>query len=138
MNELEKLIAAARPAGPSKELDARVQRTLFEQELRVRNTHVSRTGWRTLLAVAASALVAAGIGFVCGRLTAQPDSPDGSPAEAPTALVSAEDSAPPSAAPNVTTLPLQDERLASLFLRPRSREGLLGAGPLRVETSQLP
>src|SRR5690606_20742861 len=71
--ELERLIAAARPAGPSEHLDGRVRDALIgdaiPQSIR-RERKPDRIRW---LAIAASALIAAGVGFVGGRLTAGDD-----------------------------------------------------------------
>ncbi|HEV7282741.1 MAG TPA: hypothetical protein VGN57_21220 [Pirellulaceae bacterium] len=145
---LERLIASARPAGPSQDLDARVRAALSAKTLPQPMRRLERPDRRLWFAVAASALVAASVGFLGGRLTAavggrgvaQNDSPPATaaPSTASERREQPEPGAHNLAPPSVTTVPLNDERLATLFLRPRSREGMLGSGPVRVEISQLP
>ena len=146
--DLERLIAAARPAGPSGELDARVLKAIASPSLLRSARGEQRTDRRRWLSVAASALVAAGIGFLGGRMSAGDDQAGLAQKDPPSVIAAPSEpleegeqpgsSAPNAVSPKVTTVPLDDERLVSLFLRPRSREGLLGAGPVRVETSHLP
>lgn len=144
--ELERLIAATGPSGPSEELDARVRQTLLGFDDRRRNSGDRPSRRRLALAFAASVLLAAGIGFLGGRLTA--DSGNSDPDPGISQVVESSDSAPDgddstSAAPSAvaaqtTVIPLPDEQFASLFVQTRSREGLLGAGPVRVEVSNVP
>jgi hypothetical protein len=136
--ELERLIAAARPVGPGEELDARVREALLAPPLFAPKRDEQRLSRRLSLAVAASVFVAGGIGFLCGRLSAQPTASDLVSTDAQPPAVAVEGPEERAVPASVTTMPLHDERLASLFLQPRSREGLLGAGPVRVEISQRP
>jgi hypothetical protein len=142
--ELERLLAAARPAGPSAELDARVRETMCEGGVvlpKRRERQSERNRW---LAVAASVLLAAGIGFVGGRLSADAGKSDSDRGVALRATESShaasQESEPISRAPSLaaaqaTVIPLPEERLAGLFIPSQSREGLLGAGPVTVEVS---
>jgi hypothetical protein len=127
--ELERLVAATGPAGPSEELDARVRQTLLCLDDRRRNDGDRPPRRRLALAFAASVIAATGIGFLGGRLTAVSNDTD---LDAVHGYANSTE-----IASNVTTVPLEDEQVASL-LHPRSREGLLGAGPVTVKISNVP
>lgn len=136
-NDLERLIAAARPAAPSEKLDARVRETIAGSARPSLRSSAERARRNLLLAVAASALIAAGIGFLAGRATAGPvdpprpelaHHPDGGTSEEPR----------PAQEPYRTTVPLPPERLAGFFVHAGTREGILGVGPVTVEISKTP
>jgi hypothetical protein len=136
MNDLERLISAARPAGPGDDLNRRIRETLAGSERPSLRSPETRSRRNLLFAVAASALIAAGIGFLAGRATAASGD---SPRPSEVALHSGEgtsEDARPGQEPHRTTVPLPPERLAGFFVHAGPREGILGVGPVTVEITE--
>ena len=131
MNELERLIAAVPRPEPSEKLDQRIDALLAQPPVRAPIRRWSGTmGW-----VATAACVGA-LGFYLGRHSAI----QALPHAAVTAAAPASDP-PPKAAPvtaKVTSVPLDADQLAKIFVSPTPREGMFGKGPVTFEISTSP
>jgi hypothetical protein len=131
MNELERLIATIDRPEPTDKLDACVY-ALFAQS----QPRFNKPRWKNTLAACAAAACIGALGFFAGRQSVDAAS------ESSPAMASAAESGPRQertlAAASVTKVPITEDQLAGLFVRPDHREGLLGSGPLTMLTSTSP
>jgi hypothetical protein len=131
MNALELLISALNRPEPTDKLDARIKALLAQVELAPR-----RRRWKSALLSCGTAACVGLLGFYAGRLSAS-SATDPLPAKASASRVQPRSESAPVAA-SVTKIPLGEDQLAGLFVRPDHRESLLGSGPVTVLTSASP
>jgi hypothetical protein len=131
MNELERLIAGVERPAPSTKLDDRVHALFAREPLRPR-----RFRWHRSLMSCASAACIGMLGFYFGRQSVVAVADVRPAAASASGLQPAPESAPDSA--NVMRVPLPADQLAGLFVPRGGQEGLLGKGPVRIETFTSP
>jgi hypothetical protein len=135
MNELERLIAGVERPGPSANLDERIKALFIRVPPGPQNPR-----WKGTLMSCATAACVGILGFYLGRqsvaevVDAQPAAAN---ATAPEALRES-GLASGNVSSNVLSVPLPAEQLAGLFVSRGSQEGLLGKGPVRIETFTSP
>lgn len=131
MNELERLIAAVSRPEPSIKLDERVNALLAQEP-----PCLPRRRWRNVLVLCGTSACIGLLGFWWGRqsVVSTPESP----AITSTASVPAPPPETLPASANVTNIPLREDQLSGLFLRPSVREGMLGNGPVKIVISNSP
>ena len=131
MNEFERLIAGVARPGPSPNLDDRIK-ALFARDLPVPRS----PRWKSAFLSSATAACVGILGFYLGRQSVV-EVVDARPAASnATALEALRESK--SASSNVLSIPLPADQLAGLFVSRGSQEGLLGKGPVRIETFTSP
>jgi hypothetical protein len=131
MNELEQLIAAIGQPEPTAKLDERVYALFVQTRACAKNPR-----WmNTFVACGAAACIAL-LGFYAGRQSVGAAT-DPFPAMASPVEPSSRHEGQP-VAMNVTKVPLGNDQIAGLFVRPNHGEGLLGNGPVTILTSTSP
>jgi hypothetical protein len=131
MNDIERMIEAIGRPAPSKSLDERIQALLAPEPIQPRTSR-----WRVAFVWWATAVCIGLVGFYVGRVSLGPQPPS-----APVTAVAPPSESPSQRSPSPTTvvnIPLPDDQLAALFVRPSPREGLLGKGPFTLEVSTSP
>jgi hypothetical protein len=131
MNDIERMIEAISRPAPSKSLDERIQALLAPEPIQSRTSR-----WRDAFAWCATAVCIGLVGFYVGRVSVRTQ-----PASAPVTTVAPPSESPSQSSPSpatVVNIPLPDDQLAALFVRPSPREGLLGKGPFTLEVSRSP
>jgi hypothetical protein len=131
MNELERMIAAIEVPGPSDQLDERVRATLA-----ARRAQEPSRRMRDMLAMLGASACIGLIGFVLGRQSVAVPPVVGQPTS--TLSVSDEPALQPATQPQIVRVPLRDDQLASFFVQPAAREGMLGRGPVRFDVTTSP
>ena len=131
MNEIEQLIAAIDQPEPTAKLDERVYALFVQPRARMKKPR-----WMNTFVACGAAACMALLGFYAGRQSS------GAATHSYPAMPSAGKSSSrhegQHVAVNVTKVPLGNDQLAGLFVRPNHREGLLGNGPITILTSTSP
>jgi hypothetical protein len=131
MNDIERMIETISRPAPSTSLDDRIQALLAAEPARPRTSN-----WRLAIIWWGTAVCIGLVGFYVGRVSVGTQ-----PTPVPVTTVAPLSDSPSrsSLSPaTVVDIPLPDDQLAALFIRPSPREGLLGKGPFTLEVSTSP